>query len=328
MSKSVLRLGPSSPQAFLFAIACVLAATALRQVFGYFGATLFFATYFPVILVVGLFAGSYAALFATALSSLIVWWAFVPPVLSFGPPGFVDLINFALFWVSAGFSIWVTHLYRRTVIKLVEADAARTLLINELNHRLGNTFAIIQAVINGTVDNKQIVQRLSGRIEALSRANKLVTATTVEAISLIKILRTEISAYCALDRLRLDGPPIEVCGEAARSISLIVHELTTNAAKYGSLSKSNGTVEVRWSDEDGHCQFHWREIDGPPVVTPERTGFGSKLIRASLVSLDGTIKHEYHSNGYECEIRIPKAKLIEKQTESGDVSDLEQPASG
>ena len=59
---------------------------------------------------------------------------------------------------------------------------------------------------------------------------------------------------------------MEVCGEAARSISLIVHELTTNAAKYGSLSKNKGIVEVKWSDEDGHCQFRWREKDGPPVI--------------------------------------------------------------
>lgn len=112
-------------------------------------------------------------------------------------------------------------------------------------------------------------------IAALTRANSLVSSTTVEAVTLDKLLQNEIGTYSSLDRLR---PQIELRGETARSVSLIIHELTTNAAEYGSLSKNNGVLNIRWSENAGYCHLRWREVDGPPVVVSDKSGFGTKLI--------------------------------------------------
>jgi two-component sensor histidine kinase len=304
VAEYVLRLRPWSFYSFLFAFICVAIALALRVLFASFGATLYFATFFPAILIVSLFAGIPAAMATAALANVIVWWAFVPPRFAFWPLTINDFSNFGLFWVAAGLMMWVSHLYRNTLTELLRVEVTRKLLLDELNHRLGNTFSVIQAIINGTVDDHELAQRLSQRIEALARANALVTSTSIEAISLGVIIRNEVGVYCSPDRLRLKGPDVRLRGETARSISLIVHELTTNAAKYGSLSKSDGAVLVQWTEQDGFCELHWREVGGPAATTPVKSGFGTRLIRASLSAIKGTLEPTFGFDGFSCVLRF------------------------
>jgi two-component sensor histidine kinase len=304
IAEYVLKLRAWSFYTFLLGFTCVAAAFVLRELFALAGATLYFATFFPAILVTSLFAGIPAALFAAVFSNFIVWWAFIPPRFSFGPLSATDLINFALFWCSAGLIMWVSYLYRTTLAELLLVEANRKLLLNELNHRLGNTFAVIQAIINGTVDSRELAERLSQRIDALARANALVTKTSIEAAFLAEIIRNEVGVFCSPDRLRLEGPDVRLVGETARSVCLIIHELATNAAKYGSLSKSDGALLVRWSEHEGFCELQWKEVGGPEAPAPAKSGFGTRLIRASLSAITGTLEPKFGGEGFSCVLRF------------------------
>jgi K+-sensing histidine kinase KdpD len=191
-AKYVFKLQPWSISSFLFAFIGVALAFGLRELFASVGATLYFATFYPAILIISLLVGYPAAILSTALVSLLVWWAIFPPRLAFGPLSTTDLANFLLFWFSASLIIMVSHLYRTALGDLLRAEKARQLLLNELNHRIGNTFSVIQAVINGTVEDRQVAQRVSDRIAALSRANALITRTSVETVSLADVILNEV----------------------------------------------------------------------------------------------------------------------------------------
>jgi two-component sensor histidine kinase len=303
-AKYVFKLQPWSISSFLFAFICVALAFGLRELFATLGATLYFATFFPAILIVSLFAGYPAAILSAGLVSLLVWWAVFPPRLAFGPLSTTDLANFLLFWFSASLIIVVSHLYRTALTDLLRAEKARQLLLSELNHRIGNTFSVIQAVINGTVEDRRVAQRLSDRIGALSRANALITRTSIATASLVDVISNEVGVYCSRDRLRLEGPDVRLSGETARSVSLIIHELTTNAAKYGALSISDGALLVEWSEQKGFCELKWKEIGGPSASEPKRSGFGTRLISASLSAIKGTMEPKFGFEGFSCVLRF------------------------
>ena len=121
------------------------------MIFAHFGATLFFATYFPAVLVVAVFAGLPGAVLVTALTTAIAWWAYFPSAFEFGQLGGTQIANLATFWISAALIIWLAQVYRQTVKTLLDTERRRELLIGELNHRAGNTLAVMQAMISGTV---------------------------------------------------------------------------------------------------------------------------------------------------------------------------------
>ena len=139
------------------------------------------------------------------------------------------------------------------------------------------------------------------RIQALARANELVTKTAGGHLLPLKtLIQNEGEPYASLDRLHIEGPLVPLGGETARSLALVLHELMTNAAKYGALSNGSGKLQIRWSYKDGKCHLHWTETDGPAVVTPTRVGFGSRMMKASLAQIAATIEPEFHSDGFSC----------------------------
>jgi two-component sensor histidine kinase len=106
----------------------------------------------------------------------------------------------------------------------------------------------------------------------------------------------------------LDGPSVDVSPGQALALSMAVHELATNAAKYGALSRPQGKVELRWKTQDGRLYLSWRETGGPPVVLPTRRGFGSRLLEHALSrELDGATEVEFASEGVRCRISIALA---------------------
>jgi hypothetical protein len=159
----VLRIREWSGQAFLWALLAVGISTGLRIILAEFGATLYFATFFPTILLVAVFAGTPAAILSSALTALIVWWAFIPPQYEFAPLRITDVANFATFLLSVRSIIVLAHVFRTTLSSLLKSEQSRELLIAELNHRSGNMLAIMQAIISGTVgsptDRQKIIDR-------------------------------------------------------------------------------------------------------------------------------------------------------------------------
>lgn len=206
------------------------------------------------------------------------------------------------------------------VTERVQSEAHLRLLMNELNHRLKNTLATVQAVVAQTLKGSgslgEARQTLSARIMALSRAQDVLTDGHWRGADLDKVVSDAIAPHSGEQgRFSIEGPSIPLGPRAALSISLALHELATNAAKYGALSTDEGRVRIEWS-VDGNpgatLQFHWREIDGPPVAFPTRKGFGTQLIERGLaMELDAEATLDYAPSGFAFTLSVALASLKE-----------------
>jgi PAS domain S-box-containing protein len=187
------------------------------------------------------------------------------------------------------------------------AEEHRSLLANELSHRVKNMLATLQAIVSQTLRNAGSLEEagvtLSARIQSMDAANDLLVNERWESAAMRDLVERALAPFrtTAAERLRLDGPDVRIPPRIAIGLALALHELATNAAKYGALSVPDGHVEIRWT-VDGvgstRLNFRWQEFGGPPVVTPTRVGFGSKLIKRVLASeIDGTVDLRYEPSG-------------------------------
>src|SRR5215204_6987309 len=175
-----------------------------------------------------------------------------------------------------------------------QSEEHQALLIRELQHRVKNTLATVQALLRATSRSASSVedfkQVFEARVLSLSRTHNLLVETSWRTALLRDILQSELGPYDdgAGTRVLLAGPAVELPAELALPIGMAIHELTTNAAKYGSFSTSRGWLEVEWDvrGQDGgrKLELWWSEHDGPPVEPPSRKGFGSSLIQRLLAT--------------------------------------------
>jgi PAS domain S-box-containing protein len=182
------------------------------------------------------------------------------------------------------------------------------LLIDELNHRVKNTLAIVQSIAHQTLRSNDVpapVRRaFEGRLLALAGAHDVLTQKMWEPTSLGGLFSNAIASL-GLDAARviLVGPRVLVPPKTAVSLAMAFHELATNALKYGSLSVPEGRVEVSWGQEDERLRLQWQESGGPPVTPPARSGFGTRLIERSLAAeLEGSARLDYRPEGLVCTI--------------------------
>ena len=189
----------------------------------------------------------------------------------------------------------------------------RILLLNELNHRVKNTLAIVQAIADqsfrGSATDAAARSMFEGRLMALSRIHDVLTDESWEGANLSEIVAQAISPHQggSAGRFEISGPPMRLSAKMALSISMALHELATNAAKYGALSDDKGHVRIAWTavrDADfWKLRLEWLETDGPTVVAPRHKGFGSRLIERGLAQeLGGKASIEYRPTGVWCEI--------------------------
>jgi PAS domain S-box-containing protein len=195
------------------------------------------------------------------------------------------------------------------VTEEVEAEERQRLLINELNHRVKNTLAVVQGLAHQSfgadVDGRFAV--FSARLMALASAHNLLTAATWESADLHGLVRGSLEATAgdAAHRCALDGPIVTLPPSLAVALAMIVHELSTNAIKYGALSNAEGGVTVTWNSErsgDGCVlALDWIESGGPQVAPPQQLGFGTRLIRRGLAG-QGHAELEFRPEGLQCRI--------------------------
>jgi PAS domain S-box-containing protein len=182
------------------------------------------------------------------------------------------------------------------VTERVRAENHQKLLINELNHRVKNTLASIQSIVaqtlRGVHTKEEASEAIRARIHALSRAHDVLTKENWDGADLATVVQSALDAFQTAGRqaVVIDGPKLRVGPHAALSIVLALHELATNAVKYGALSAPEGVVDIRWSiAPDGIFTFVWSETGGPTVTPGDRQGFGSRLIlRVLPQELSGT----------------------------------------
>ena len=195
------------------------------------------------------------------------------------------------------------------------------LLIAELNHRVRNILGLIRGLVgqsrSGTASVEEFASVIGGRIQALARAHDQITTTNWGPGSLRDLLRAEGEAYLNsnADRLMLDGPDVLLEPQAFSIVALVVHELMTNASKYGALTDRSGRVEVSWSlDPMGRLVLHWREKGGPAVQAPSRRGFGTTVIERSIpFDLKGEAELRYELTGVEGRFALPAIYVREPE---------------
>ncbi len=204
------------------------------------------------------------------------------------------------------------------------AEERQTLLIRELHHRVKNTLATVQAIVGSTArtatDIDSFYEAFVGRIKSLAHTHSVLTEATWQTASLTGLLVNELRPYAEVaeaggedGRVVLEGPPIDLPSDIAVPIGMAIHELTTNAAKYGALSNRTGRVTVAWDLEPGGpagtLRLTWRETGGPPVQPPRRQGFGSRLLQRVLITqVQAEVTTDYAPDGFSLTMRAPLPK--------------------
>lgn len=218
------------------------------------------------------------------------------------------------------------------------AAEKQELLIAELNHRVRNILALIRGLVSQTrssaLSPEKLVETLEDRVQSLARAHDQITADRWGPARLIDLIEIEAGAYLGAkrERVTLEGPNVLIDPQAFTVLALVIHELLTNAAKYGALS-DNGRVAIKWSiDADGSLLITWREAGGPAVQAPSRRGFGSTIIERSIpYDLQGKAEVRYRLTGLEADFCVPSryvVKVLPPQTEPAPEGLRPAPANG
>jgi two-component system CheB/CheR fusion protein len=203
----------------------------------------------------------------------------------------------------------------RDISERKAAEHKAGLLLGELDHRVKNILAIVSAVVSQTLKTsptpEAFAAEVEGRINAIAAAHSLLTEAGTGAMSLHAILATELAPY---DRgngnLVVNGPDIALTPRAGLALAMAVHELASNAAKYGALSTTLAHLEVAWKvterEDNRTVTLTWTETGGPPVRPPARRGFGTTLIERTLShELDADVNREFRTSGLRCTITLP-----------------------
>ncbi|MBY0560477.1 PAS domain S-box protein [Hyphomicrobium sp.] len=216
----------------------------------------------------------------------------------------------------------------RDITERKRAQETQALLIGELNHRVKNTLASVQAIAQQTLrrarSSDEFVSSFSGRIQSLARVHTLLGATSWRGAELGELVRDQLR-YGAIDEARVtaSGPEVQLGPQTALHLAMMLHELATNAIKYGALSVQAGRVFVEWTVDDTTLRLRWRESGSVPVRVSGKRGFGSTLIEQSARGEGGSARMRTSAEGISWEIDIPLPRFAGRAT---DTSPAPQPA--
>jgi two-component sensor histidine kinase len=189
------------------------------------------------------------------------------------------------------------------------------LLMREVNHRAKNMLSVVDTIARQTAtENPEgFVGRFSERIQALSANQDLLIRNEWQGVEIEDLVHAQLAPFVSLTgRIRVDGPKLRLKATAAQAIGLALHELATNAGKYGSLSTDAGRLEIDWGVNGDTFTMYWTEREGPPVFVPERRGFGTVVIKEMAErSLDGEVNLDYAPSGLTWRLTCPAANALE-----------------
>lgn len=210
-----------------------------------------------------------------------------------------------------------------SAVERARSDARQRLLINELNHRVKNTLATVQSIATHAFkheDSDAAQTAFESRLFALSRTHDVLTRENWESARLHDIVEEAMAPYRReqIERFASDGPAVQVPPRVALPLAMALHELATNAAKYGAFSTESGKVEITWTLEDKQdgpqLNLRWQEIGGPPTKEPTHKGFGSRLLERGLTrELAGQVTLDYRPTGLVCSLScpLPEAETVD-----------------
>jgi two-component sensor histidine kinase len=222
----------------------------------------------------------------------------------FKPKGEFELLSYL---VASAFIVWGADSYRRLVrqqrdlaAQLLDQEKFGKVVVEELAHRLKNKIATIQSIVSYQLRGQpELRDAIVGRLIALSGTDDLIMAAQGNGADLRDILTVELGAYES-SRLLMAGPAVFLPAKLALSMALLVHELATNAAKYGALSVESGVVSIHWSVSNCVLELFWRENGGHAVAQPSHRGFGLRLLAGALEQFSGSTELIFESSGLIC----------------------------
>lgn len=205
------------------------------------------------------------------------------------------------------------------------AAERQALLIDELNHRVKNTLAIVQSMAMQTLrscpSTADAREALEARLVSLAKAHDILTSGQWRGGDLCELVTGALEAYSGnsgVPRFDIHGPPVRLRPKSLLALSMAVHELATNAMKYGALSNESGRVEISWDLGEAVPQrfrFHWKERGGPPVEQPRKRGFGSRLVEEGLgQDIAAEVHLSFAGEGLECTIEAPVGEITESES--------------
>jgi two-component sensor histidine kinase len=197
-----------------------------------------------------------------------------------------------------------------------EREEKEHLLMREINHRAKNMLSVVDAIAHQTATRnpEDFVERFSERVQALSANQDLLVRNEWNGVEIADLVRAQLAHFADLigSRIAMHGPKLRLNPASAQAIGLALHELATNAGKYGALSTDAGRVDISWGT-DGHTLImSWTERDGPPVTPPKRHGFGTIVVETMTErSVDGKVDLDYAPSGVAWRLSCPAENVLE-----------------
>jgi two-component sensor histidine kinase len=301
-----------------------VAALARMGLSGWLQETVPFITFLLAILVAALVAGTGPAIMVAVASFFFSWYFFLPGP-GWGEINSATIVALASFTMLSCFIIAIVHLLNRKVESLMNERARNEALFQdsalgelqleqlniELRHRLKNTFAVIAGLVSQSArynrDVDSFAQSLAGRLSAMGNAMDLIATRSFVGASLLELIAETLKPLVPPGTQRFDmgGPDTVIPGDVASALALTLHELGTNAIKYGAWSDPRGSVSVKWTlskidDDESSFELVWDERGGPRVSAPERRGLGTTLIDSGFPSAQ--VEREFNEQGVRCRI--------------------------
>jgi two-component sensor histidine kinase len=319
----LLAAAPSGQTAILYALSAVVVPTLIRaSIDGLVSGTTFVA-YFPFVLLSAMFLGWRNAIVVTLASAVIANFLFMEPRYTFFA-GSHDTTGAVSFVFSSMLIIALAETLRRTVADVEVGRKHEARLNRELQHRVKNTLAVIQGLATQTFrdpSSEPELRKFQSRLGALASAHDILIRGEWETCSLPELAARALEPFNRDGNINLYGPPCTLREESCVPFVLALHELATNAVKYGALSTRAGSVEIVWtlspdpSSNREDLVLEWAEGGGPPVQAPIRRGLGSKLLRPQPGIKD--VQLTFPARGVSCRFHLTGAKGLPAESETG-----------
>lgn len=311
-----VRLG--SPVAYALAVAVAAVAVLLRLRLERYLEGVEFTAFFPAALVTAYLLGAGPGIVTAVLCGFATWYLIIPPHPSWEIASRGSANGLALYFLLAPAGAVAVGALRRANTQLRDAERRQQVLIAELLHRGRNLLAVVRSTSQQTLRSSTSLEtygaKYDDRLAALSRVQSLLSRGS-DHIDLEEILRAELMAHSAEPgdgRVVLAGPPVSLCPDMVQTVALAVHELGTNAIKYGALSQDTGRLAITWkrdgSERRGMVEIDWQEhgVKLPRDAAASASGFGRQLIEKALpYNLEARTQFEFTSDGIHCRIELP-----------------------
>jgi len=302
--RRAIRTDASLPEKLVRSTLAFIVPTVLRWLLDRGALGVPFALYFPAILMISVILGWRWAGYTTLGSGLCAYYLLIPRHTFEARP--LDAAGvLGLFALSIGVMIAIGSGLRMALLELDRQAEALATYNEELQHRTRNIFQVVRALAGRAArggDPARFQADLNSRLDALSQANELLKFGTLAACPILQLIRTSVAPF---DRgqIALSGPDCPVEASGCTPLVMALHELATNASKYGALSSDAGRVTISWEIAPDHTiRILWTEKGGPPVTPPTRKGIGSRLLspRGGMIA----VSHEFPPDGVTCTLAV------------------------